>query len=234
MRAKSEKRLQAEKLRYEDGLSYNEISALTGVSKGTLSAWLKKVPLTPEQEERIQQHIENNQTSFVTRAWKINKERFQKARQDAFQIGVDVMSQLSTEDAVDELALAMLYLGEGDKSGNRLMLASTDPLILRYFLWAIRKLYGVSKEDATFRLNLVEAARHVEKAMIVWWAEQLSCSAEQFRKTQFDHRSKYSKIIGDYHGVCTITYNDTYLFQRLVGVYSTYIQSRIGIKNDRP
>src|SRR5215813_8083857 len=139
MRAKSEKRIQAEKLRYEDGLSYNEISTLIGVSKGTLSSWLKNIPLTPEQEERIQQRINNNQTTFVTKAWKINKERFQKARQDAFQIGSNVMFQLSSEDAIDEVALAMLYLGEGDKSGNRLLLASTDPLILRYFLWAIWK-----------------------------------------------------------------------------------------------
>jgi transcriptional regulator with XRE-family HTH domain len=233
MRAKSEKRLQAEKLRYENGLSYNEIAALIGVSKSTLSSWLKNIPLTPEQGERIQQRLENNQTTFVKRAWKINKERFQKARQDAFHIGVNVISHLSVEDPVDELALAMLYLGEGDKSGNRLMLASTDPLILRYFLWAIWKLYGIEREDVTFRLNLVEAARLVETSMIAWWAEQLSTSPEQFRKTQFDDRSKYSEIRGDYHGVCTITYNDTYLFHRLVGVYSTYVQSRIGTKNDR-
>jgi hypothetical protein len=77
-----------------------------------------------------------------------------------------------------------------------------------------------------------QAARHLENVMITWWAEQLSSSPEQFRKTQFDKRSKYSEIQGEYHGVCTVTYNDTYLFHRLLGVYSAYIQSRIE-KNDR-
>lgn len=138
--------------------------------------------------------------------------------------------QLPSKDAVDELALAMLYLGEGDKSGNRLQLASTDSSILRFFLWALWKLYGVAKEEVTFRLNLIEAARPMEDDMIVWWAEQLASSPDQFRKTQFDPRSRYSQISGNYHGVCTVTYNDTYLFHRLLGVYSAYIQSRLGIK----
>ncbi len=52
MRAKSEKRLLAEQLRLKEGLSYNEISEQIGVSKSTLSNWLKHITLAPEQEER--------------------------------------------------------------------------------------------------------------------------------------------------------------------------------------
>jgi len=53
MRVKSEKRLLAEKLRCQQGLSYNEISALTGISKSTLSSWLREFSLTPEQGARL-------------------------------------------------------------------------------------------------------------------------------------------------------------------------------------
>ena len=223
MKAKTKKRLLAEQLRLEQGLSYSEISEQLGVSKGTLSSWLKHIILTPEQEERIQQRIESNQSVFVAHARQINQERFQQARAIAFQTGVNVAANLPDDNAIHELALAMLYLGEGDKTGNRIQIASVDPNILQYFLWAMEKLYEIDRTRLSFRLNLIEPARSMEFHMIDWWAKQLSCSPTQFRKTQFDQRSKHTDITDDYHGVCTITYNDTYLYQHLVGVYSSYI-----------
>lgn len=227
MKGKSDKRLIAEKLRREKGYSYNEISEQVGVSKSTLSGWLKHISLTLEQEKRIQQRVEDNQVSFVGKARKTNKLRFQTARRQAFQKGSDIASAIPDNDVVHELALAMLYLGEGDKTGNRVQIANTDPDILRYFLYAMERLYEVSRFDMTLRLNLVEAARPFETQMIEWWAEQLMCSVYQFQKTQFEKRSKYSRITDDYHGVCTATYNDTYLYERLAGVYSAYFIDRL-------
>ncbi len=232
MKAKPKKRLLAEQLRLEQGLSYSEISEQIGVSKSTLSNWLKHVSLTPEQEERIQQRVESNQSIFVAHARQINKERFRQARATAFQIGVNIVSNLPDDNAIHELALAMLYLGEGDKTGNRVQIASTDPMILQYFLWGMEKLYKVDRKLVSLRLNLIELARPLEKQMLEWWAFQLFCSTTQFAKTQFDPRSKRTEITGDYHGVCSITYNDTYLYERLTGVYSAYISQRTrGIKN---
>jgi transcriptional regulator with XRE-family HTH domain len=227
MKVKSEKRLLAEQLRLEEGLTYGEISEQIGVSKSTLSNWLKNVHLSPDQEKRIQQRIENNQFAFVAYARQINKERFRQARANAFQTGVSIVSNFPDDIAIHELALAMLYLGEGDKTGNRIQIASIDPHILQFFLWAMEKIYEVDKTQMSFRLNLVEAARPIESRMINWWAKQLFCSPTQFMRTQFDRRSKYTGITNNYHGVCTVTYNDTYLYERLVGVYSTYIRCTI-------
>jgi len=227
MKAKSEKRLLAEQLRLKEGLSYNEISEQIGVSKSTLSNWLKYALLSPEQEKRIQQRIESNQSVFVGHARQINQERFRQARADAFQKGVNIVLKLPDDDAIHELALAMLYLGEGDKTGNRVQIASTDPMILQYFLRGMEKLYKVDRKLVSLRLNLIELARPLEAQMVEWWAVHLSCSITQFSKTQFDPRSKRTEITGNYHGVCSITYNDTYLYERLTGVYSAYITQRI-------
>lgn len=224
MKAKSEKRLLAEQLRLDHGLSYNEISEQTGVSKSTLSNWLKHISLTIEQEERIQQRLENNQAAFVATARKINQKRFQEARERAFQSGMEIASHIPNNDAVRELALAMLYLGEGDKTGNRVQIANVDLTILQYFLWAMEKLYQINRSAMSLRLNIIEAARASELELIAWWAEQLSCSPGQFQKTQFEQRSRHNKVTGNYRGVCTITYNDTYLFKRLTGVYSAYLE----------
>ena len=227
MKGKSDKRILAEQLRREQGYSYNEISEQIGVSKSTLSAWLKNIALTFEQEQRIQQRIEENQTAFVAAARKINKERYRKAREQAYQQGEDIASLIPDNNAVHELALAMLYLGEGDKTGNRVQIANTDPAVLSYFLWAVEVLYDIGRTEMSLRLNLIEAARSLESEMIEWWAGVLGCAVDQFQKTQFDGRSKSTHITEDYRGVCTITYSDTYLFERLMGVYSAYFNQKL-------
>jgi transposase-like protein len=226
MKGKSEKRLLAEQLRLEQGYSYNEISGQIGVSKSTLSNWLKHISLTLEQERRIQQRIKDNQTAFVANARQTNKRRFQLAREQAFQKGAQIASFIPDDDAVHELALAMLYLGEGDKTGNRVQISNTDPDVLRYFLSAVERLYEIDRSEMSLRVNLIEVVRPLELQMVEWWAEQLNCSLHQFQKTQFDQRSKYKQITDGYHGVCSITYNDTYLYERLIGVYSAYFNNR--------
>ncbi len=225
MRAKSKKRREAERLRSEEGLSYNEIAARTGVSKSTLSNWLRDIPLKPEHEARLQERLRANRATFAARAWPINRERYARAREEAYRGGADVAAALPDDRAVDELALAMLYLGEGSKSGNRVQLPSTDASILRYFVRALISIYGVDMGRLSFRLNLVEAARPIEQQLKLWWSRELKCSLDQFIKTQFDRRSRRTELTGDYHGVCTVTYYDTYLQQHLLGMAHAYVCS---------
>lgn len=226
MRAKSKERLRAELLRREQGLSYNEIAALTRISKSTLSAWLREVPLTKEQEMRLQQRLCANRSSFAARALPINRERHQRARQQAYQSGVNVAAALPDQLHTHELALAMLYLGEGAKRNSAVQIANTDPSILRFFLWALRHLYNIDERRLSFRLNLIEAARPYEENFIVWWCQQLNCAHEQFKKTQFDSRSHATHITDNYHGVCTANYNDLFLQQHILGLAHAYIREK--------
>jgi predicted transcriptional regulator len=76
VRAKSARRIEAERLRTEQGLSYREIGEVTGVNRSTLSYWLRDIPLTAEQEARLQERIRANRATFAARAWPINRERY--------------------------------------------------------------------------------------------------------------------------------------------------------------
>jgi transcriptional regulator with XRE-family HTH domain len=237
MRVKSQQRLEAERLRATEGLSYKEIAARTGLSKSTLSHWLRDIPLHPEHEARLTERMRANRAGLAARAWSTNRQRYAQARNAAYQAGAEVVSRLPDDASVEELALAMLYLGEGSKSGNRVQLASTDASILCYCVGALVRLYAIDTTRLSFRLNLVEAARPHEDVFRVWWVEQLACAAEQFLKTQFDARSKATELTGDYRGVCTVTYHDTYLQQRLLGLADSYLKSRcesIGAEKQRP
>ncbi len=223
MRAKSQERLEAERLRREDGLSYKEISERTGLSKSTLSHWLRDIGLRPEHEARLAERLHTNRAGLAARAWPINRKRYTQAREEAYQGGADVVSLLPDGRAIKELALAMLFLGEGSKSGNRVQMASTDPGILRYFVEVLTEVYQIDPNRLSFRLNLIESARPLEQQLQSFWCQQLDCPPGQFLKAQFDRRSGVSAITADYHGVCTVTYHDTTLQQRLLGLAYTYI-----------
>jgi transcriptional regulator with XRE-family HTH domain len=223
MRAKSEKRLHAEKLRQEQGLSYSDISKITGVNKSTLSAWLMHISLSHEQKAQLLTRMDENRASFAARAWEINRKRFANNRDRANQEGIDVFKKLPKDNSIDELSLAMLYLGEGSKSYGRVQIASTEAKILYYFLLTIRRLYHINENRLSFRVNLIKAARPFENDFILWWKNALSYPNARFLKTQYDSRSHKEEISKDYHGVCTLTYHDTYLQQRILTLAYTYI-----------
>ncbi len=234
MRQKTAERLEAERLRREEGLSYNEIAARTGLSKSTLSHWLRDVPLQPELVARLKQRLRANRASFAERAWTVNRQRYASARAAAYEGGAQVAQMVPDEGGVHELALAMLYLGEGSKSGNRVQLASTDANTIHYFIHALTYLYGISPARLSYRLNLVEAARSQEEALKVWWCEKAGCNIERFAKSQYDPRSTATSITEDYHGVCTVTCHDTYLQERLAGLAQTYILISSNVLIDLP
>lgn len=220
---KSPRRQLAEKLRIEEGLSYSEITARTGISQSTLSGWLRHIRLTPAQQARLDAKLRAHRAGFGARVWPMHRKRFDEARERAARAGAEVAAQLPDAVAVDELALAMLYLGEGSKQRGTMRLANMDPHVLRFFLWTVRRLYPIDEARLSFRLNLAATARSAESTHIDWWCRQLNCRREQFRKTQFDPRSRRTETTTDYHGVCTVNYDDTYLQERVLSLARTYL-----------
>ncbi|HSJ57518.1 MAG TPA: helix-turn-helix transcriptional regulator, partial [Anaerolineae bacterium] len=186
MRAKSQARQEAERLRREEGLSYNEIAARTNVSKSTLSHWLRDVPLQPDQVARLQDRLQANRAGFAARAWPVNRERHARARQAAYDAGAVVVTHVPDEPAVHELAFAMLYLGEGSKTHNRVEMASVRPDILRYMLWVLDRLYRVEKNRIICRLHLVAGAQDREETLLAWWVTQLGVARDRFQQTSYD------------------------------------------------
>lgn len=220
MKAKSEKRRQAERLRRERGLSYREISARLGVSRSTLSSWLKDIPLQPEHRKRLRA----NRAGFAARAWPINRERHRKAREAARQCGAEVARRIPADPAVDELALAMLYLGDGSKTSGMVRMGSVNPDILAYFVQALIRLYQVEVARRSCRLHLAEAARQEAERLETWWSKRLRLPLDNFRPPSYDLRSQVRTISEDYHGVCVVTYSDVKLQQRILGIAREYLR----------
>ena len=142
-----------------------------------------------------------------------------------------MLATMSDERAVDELAFAMLYLGEGATIARCVEVSSTKPEILRYTLWVLKELHNVDETRITCYLHLIAAAQHLEEQLIEWWVRQLGVSREQFRKTNYDRRPRDVEITDDYHGVCAVRYPNIYLQQRILGLAQAYLSSRVDKKD---
>lgn len=200
MPAKPEKRFLAEKLRRYQGLSYNEIHKITRISKSTLSSWLRDVPLTSEQEERLQGRLLRNRATFAARALPINRERYRQAREQAYRAGSRIVEDLPKDKSVEELALAMLYLGDGSKTSGAVRMGSVNPNILKYFVHALKELFAIDLHRLSCRLHLIEAAREKEEQLTRYWMERLGLPRDNFRRATYDKRSKARTVTDDYRG----------------------------------
>ena len=197
-RAKDAVREEAIRLRLE-GRSYSEIQATLGVSKSSLSLWLRDVPLTEEYRERLanklrvaaQKRAASVRTASQTRARRLVDE-------SAGEIGE--LSEL-------ELFVAgvVAYWAEGTKSkpwGPRAGVAfiNSDPGMVKLFL-AWLALLKIGLADLSFRIHIHESA-DIEGALR-FWSGVVGCPAQRFQRTtlkRHNPRTVRKNVGADYHG----------------------------------
>ena len=201
--AKDDLRAQAEAMRRE-GRSYREIREVVGVSKGTLSLWLRDVPLTEEQ----QQELARRTPAAATR-------RAQAIRAGAVlrraQIVADARGQI-TRLGESELFVAgvVAYWAEGAKNkpwrtGERVAFLNSDPAMITLFLrWLA--LVGVDEDRLQFRIQIHESAD--VPGALRFWAQVVEAAPEMFDRTTLKRHNPVTvrKNVGDdYHGCLCVT-----------------------------
>ena len=184
------------------GKSYSEIKMLLGVSKSTLSLWLKDMPLSKEQIRSLRdlnpKRIENFRATM-------------KAKRDArlhsaYRQAEKNISRLSEKELF--MAGLFLYWGEGTKSSRgKISIANTDPAVIRFFLRWVSSL-GVPREEIKIKLH-VYADMDIEKE-IKFWSKETSIPIKQFRapyvKTSALSNLTYKNGFG--HGTCNAIFEN--------------------------
>ena len=136
-----EKHLRAIELRKE-GKSYSQIKEELQVSKGSLSLWLRKYPLSGEQMQRL--------TNRPMRELQIERYRLtrQTNREKRLREIYDCESARILPLNERELLIAglMLYWGEGGKTANgTVTLTNTNPKMIKLFLYWLTKACFIQK-----------------------------------------------------------------------------------------
>lgn len=202
-RALDDVRRECRRLRAQ-GLSYAEIAAKTGASKGSLSLWLRDQrgpgvkPYAPqEQIRRIQ--------PLAVAARKANA----TARREAARLsGAARVGAVQRRDLF--VAGLALYWAEGAKDkpwrrNGRVTIINGDADVIRVFL-AWLDLVGVAEEDRQYRLTIHESAD--VSAQEAWWSQGLEIPLASFaRATLKRHNPKTIRrnVNEHYHGCLVVS-----------------------------
>ena len=197
------------------GESLGAIEATLGIPRSTLNGWFKHILLTKEQKNELDRRW--RQALVTARKGAVKWHREQKA----VRLAESKRQAQAVYETIDknnltslEVALAFLYLGEGFKRDGNFGLGNSDSKILRFYVRALRKLYGVQPE--AFRAELHLRADQDEKRLKIFWSKQLEIPLSCFRYVVKDKRTVGRPTYKGYNGVCSLTGGGVEIQRRLL------------------
>lgn len=208
-RGKIEQQEQARVLRAQN-LTLEDIATRLGVSKSSVSLWVRDVPFTPSKRrhgphrrphpQRIAKLAEIEQLDAEGRA----------------RVGV------LSEDAFFVAGVA-LYAGEGSKTDGSVSFANTDPAMVRFFCAWLRSFFEIDEPRLRVQVYLHEgldldaARRH--------WSDLTGVPLLQFRKgyrAVADPTIRHNK---HENGCCYVRYHCTRTHREIMGLVRALLSS---------
>lgn len=185
------------------GLSLKTIETRLSIPRSTLSGWFRDVTLSKSKKKKLLKNWRDGLVRARKKAviWHNAQKnvRLERARFEADK----VLKNLDLKnDSIVDLALAMLYLGEGRKGNVVTSLGNSHPLILKFFVTALVRNYGIDAKQIKAELHL--RADQNAATMKRYWSKELSLPLDNFMSVSFDQRTAGSKTYPTYKGVCIL------------------------------
>jgi len=176
--AKDNLRARARELR-QKGMAYHEIVAELGVSKSSISLWVRDMP----RPERLSyEECAKRQAAAVAAYWSGERQRRAAAR-EAVRAGEQrALGSLNEREIL--IAGAIAYWCEGTKSkpyrrSGRVIFINSDPRLICFYLRFLQ-LAGVKQDQLTFTLSIHESAEVA--AAQEYWLRVTRADPAQFRR----------------------------------------------------
>jgi transposase-like protein len=213
---KTAERARARKLRREEGASVKELARLLGVSKSSVSLWVRDIELTEDQYLALRRRM----------GGRIDGSRANAVRALARRRMEQESGRLAARRGhLMHAAGCMLYWAEGSRSRNAVEFTNSDPAMVSFFLRFLRECYSVPEAKITVTCNLF--ADHLEHQCEIeqFWLDQLGLPHECLRKSSVNVYSKYSKKKRRNrlpYGTCRLKVCDTRIVQSIYGAIQQY------------
>src|SRR3989338_5878558 len=197
------------------GKSYSEITRLFKVPKSTLSTWLNKKYASMYSKEKQLAHLAKARP-FALAAVQRRIEQVNK------RITENVASEFKkyplSEIGLQKSILASLYWAEGAKSPKMsgLMLANTDPKMIRLFATLLRKCYPI--DERKFRVRLHVHYYHPVRKTRAFWSKIANVPLSQFNKVYLKKRSLTKRFRKNFMGICFLKYSDSNIRKELLAI----------------
>jgi transcriptional regulator with XRE-family HTH domain len=209
---KPEERAEARRLRSEQGMSLGAIAARLGVSKASVSLWVRDIELTAEQEAALlaQNPVRNGQLLGM----RVRRDRCREQRIAAQQHGREAARQGDPQHA----AGCMLFWAEGSKARNVAQLVNADADLMQTFLAFLRSRYDVGDERAALSVNCFLGNGLSLGEIEGWWLVRLDLPASCLRKAVVNRPSSASKRRKGHilpYGTARISVHSTFIVQSI-------------------
>jgi transcriptional regulator with XRE-family HTH domain len=214
---KAIEREQARALRRE-GQSIKEICRALGVSKSSVSVWVRDIVLTEAQIQILQERkaVKTGQSN----GGRTNRAKFLRLRQE-YQLEGRVKAR---EGDPLHLAGCMLYWAEGRKSRNRLELGNSDADMLLFYILFLRRSLRVQDDSMHLSITCYTNNGITLEEIESYWLNLLNLPRTCLRKSQVNLQPKSSNQLGRklMYGVCSICVESTQLVQHVLGAIQEY------------
>ena len=206
---KSAEKIRAISLR-KRGLSYRKIQDRIEISRGTLSMWLRDIPLTKVQKEKLfkskkyggYKGAKNQQLKRIKRTKQLIKE------------GRNEFLKLLKKPLF--LSGLLLYWAEGDKHQKEMVrFTNSDPAMIMLMMKWFRQICKVPNHK--FRIALHIHNLHISDNVKGYWAKITDIPVNQFYKIYIKKSSLRYKRNILYNGTCKIIVGNKDLFRKITG-----------------
>ncbi|MBI2514913.1 hypothetical protein HYV91_01855 [Candidatus Wolfebacteria bacterium] len=208
------------------GFSIGNVEKCLGIPRSTLSGWFKDVKLSEKQKHKLWLNWKNGLTKARKKAVLWHNQQKQNRLNEAREASLGVLRRINLKDKdILDLALAMLYLGEGAKKNAETAMGSSDPLILRFFIAALRKIYNF--DISKMRCELYLRADQNPDVIKRFWSSELNLPIRNFKQVSIDKRTIGIKTYPGYKGVCNIRCSNVAIKRKLLYLSELFIKKFI-------
>jgi transposase-like protein len=205
---KTKERLEARRLRVEEQLSLKDIAKRLDVAKGSVSLWVRDLPLSPEtvRDRCLKGRIKGGEVRAErTRAIRI---RYQRAGRD-----------LALRHQTNPLFAAgcAMYWAEGRKSKNSANICNTDPHFLRLWVRFVKQFFDVQPSEFCLSINCHLDNGKTQRQIETYWLKQLDLPKSCLRNTTIKQPISDAKKNRHPYGVATVMVHSTKIVQHIWG-----------------
>lgn len=193
-----------------------ELAALLGVSRSTVSLWVRDIELTEEQRAFLRRRMGGRIDGA-----RVNTVRGLERRRKAQAAG---RGRAKGNDPL-HLAGCMLYWAEGSRARHSVEFVNSDPAMIAFFVRFLRLCYAVPDSKIRVTCNLFADHEVQQREIERFWLGLLGLPRDCLRKTAVNRFSKHSqkkRVNKLRYGTCRVTVADTQLVHNIYGAIQEY------------
>jgi len=216
---KTAERQLARDIRRDEGAPIKEIARRVGVAPSSVSRWVRDIKLTPDQEHELLRRnpAYNRQLSGTTK-----QAANRRTERLAFQ---EEGRNLARRADSCHVAGCMLYWAEGEKDRNSLRFYNSDPEMVRFFVFFLKKYFDLGDEEIRITCNLFADHLHQQREIEQFWLDVAQLPRRSLCKSYVNAYSKHSKKKRTNrlpYGTVRVTVCRTRVIQSIFGAIQEY------------